>query len=475
MEVVEDPTLTAPLAFQELCEGTASTDLEVIATGGTGTYSYQWFSNTTNTNTGGTLIALAINPVFTPETTPVGTVFYYCVVTTDASGCETISAISEVQVNEGPTISVDPLATQTVCLDGATTDLEVDHINGVGVPTYQWYSSLTCDNTDLSNPITGATANTFTPLSTAVSSINYFAVLTFADGGCDPIPSECALVTVVPDPEVIIDSALPTAICIDGTISDIEVSTTGGTGTVSFDWYISDTLGTLTSIHPNSTDSATFNPGVFTTAGQYHFVAVANFDGSGCDQAQSLVVTVEVVEDPTLTAPLVFQELCEGTASTDLEVIATGGTGTYSYQWFSNTTNTNTGGTLIAGAINPVFTPETTPVGTVFYYCVVTTDASGCETISAISEVQVNEGPTISVDPLATQTVCLDGATTTLEVDHINGVGVPTYQWYSSLTCDNTDLSNPILRSHRKHLYSAKYCGRFNQLFCSVDLRRWRM
>ncbi len=253
---------------------------------------------------------------------------------------------------------------------------------------------MTCDNTDLSNPITGATANTFTPLSTAVSSINYFAVLTFADGGCDPIPSECALVTVVPDPEVIIDSALPTAICIDGTISDIEVSTTGGTGTVSFDWYVSDTLGTLTSIHPNSTDSATFNPGVFTTAGQYHFVAVANFDGSGCDQAQSLVVTVEVVEDPTLTAPLVFQELCEGTASTDLEVIATGGTGTYSYQWFSNTTNTNTGGTLIAGAINPVFTPESTPAGTVFYYCVVTTDASGCETISAISEVQVNEGPT---------------------------------------------------------------------------------
>ena len=141
---------------------------------------------------------------------------------------------------------------------------------------------------------------------------------------------------------VTIDSAVPTAICIDGTISDIEVSTTGGTGTVSFDWYVSDALGTLISIHPNSTDSAIFNPGVFPAAGQYHFVAVANFDGSGCDQAESLVVTVVVVvADPTLTAPLVFQELCEGTASTDLEVIATGGTGTYSYQWFSNTTNTN--------------------------------------------------------------------------------------------------------------------------------------
>jgi len=447
VEVVNDPVLTAPLSTQTICESSTPTDLEVIATGGTGTYSYQWFSNTTNTTTGSTLLTGATTSIHTPATTPPGTVYYYCVVTTDASGCETTSSLSEVIVNEGPSISQQPLATQTVCLDGTTTPLEVDYINGVGTPTYQWYSSgLTCDTSDLSNPILGETTNTFTPPSTPVSSINYFAVLTFADGGCDPIKSACALVTVVPDPTVTIESAAPTPICIDGTISDIEVSTTGGTGSVSYDWYISDVAGTLISIHPNSTDSATFNPGVFTTAGEFYFVAVANFDGSGCDQAPSLVVTVEVVNDPVLTAPLSTQTICESSTPTDLEVIATGGTGTYSYQWFSNTTNTTTGSTLLTGATTSIHTPATTPPGTVYYYCVVTTDASGCETTSSLSEVIVNEGPSISQQPLATQTVCLDGTTTPLEVDYINGVGTPTYQWYSSgLTCDTSDLSNPIL------------------------------
>ena len=441
VEVVEDPTLIDPITTQTICEGSIPTNLEVTASGATGTFSYQWYSNTINTTTGGTLIPLAITSVFTPPTTIVGTVFYYCEVTTDASGCETLSATSEVIVNEGPSISQQPLTTQTVCLDGTTTALEVAHVNGVGVPTYQWYSGLTCDTNDLSNPILGATTNTYTPISTAVGSINYFVVLTFADGGCDPIISACSLVTVVPDPVVSIDSDPPTAICIGGTISDIEVSTTGGTGTVSYEWYISDATGALISLHPNSTDSAIFNPGVFTTAGEFHFVAVANFDGSGCDQAESLLVLVEVVEDPSLIDPIATQTICEGSTPTDLEVTASGATGTFSYQWYSNS---GTGGTLIPLATASIYTPDTTIVGTVFYYCEVTTDASGCETLSAVSEVKVNQGPTISIDPLATQTVCLDGATTDLEVDHINGVGVPTYQWYSVLTCDTNDLSNPI-------------------------------
>ena len=445
VDVKADATLTAPLATQTLCETTIPTDLEVTATGGTGSFSYQWFSNTTNTATGGVLISGANDSVYTPDTTTAGTVYYYCVVTTDASGCETISSVSEVIVNEGPSIDTQPLAAQTVCLDGPTTALEVTFIEGVGTPTYQWYSGLTCDTTDLSNPILGATSNTFIPPSTAVASTNYFVILTFGDGGCGPITSECALVTVVPDPEVQITSAAPTPICIGGTISDIQVSTTGGTGTVSYDWYTSDALGTLISIHPNSTNAASFNPGVFVADGLFYFVAVANFDGSGCDQAESLVITVDVKADATLTAPLATQTLCETTIPTDLEVTATGGTGSFSYQWFSNTTNTATGGVLISGANDSVYTPDTTTAGTVYYYCVVTTDASGCETISSVSEVIVNEGPSIDTQPLAAQTVCLDGPTTALEVTFIEGVGTPTYQWYSGLTCDTTDLSNPIL------------------------------
>ena len=85
-------------------------------------------------------------------------------------------------------------------MDGATTDLEVLYADGVGTPTYQWYQSSTCDTSDLSSPILGAESSTYTPLSDTVGVVNYFVVLTFSEGGCGSITSECALVEVVPDP-----------------------------------------------------------------------------------------------------------------------------------------------------------------------------------------------------------------------------------------------------------------------------------
>jgi formylglycine-generating enzyme required for sulfatase activity len=45
-----------------------------------GTLTYQWYSNTTNNNTDGTIITYATNVSFTPPTGTVGTVYYYVVV-----------------------------------------------------------------------------------------------------------------------------------------------------------------------------------------------------------------------------------------------------------------------------------------------------------------------------------------------------------------------------------------------------------
>ena len=364
------------------------------------------------------------------------------------NGCDGLPVSFEITINPSP-IVVLSLDNQEVC-SGSTTQSFTASSDTDPSTTYQWNVVSNASALDGADPVSGTTNTipSFTVTNGGTTPFDIEIEVIASTSGitvCPGIPT-VHTITVVPDPTVTIESAAPTPICIDGIISDIEVSTTGGTGSVSYDWYISDVAGTLISIHPNSTDSATFNPGVFTTAGEFHFVAVANFDGSGCDQAPSLVVTVEVVNDPVLTAPLSTQTICENSTPTDLEVIATGGTGTYSYQWFSNTTNTTTGSTLLTGATTSIHTPATTPPGTVYYYCVVTTDASGCETTSSLSEVIVNEGPSISQEPLATQTVCLDGITTPLEVDYINGVGTPTYQWYSSgLTCDTSDLSNPIL------------------------------
>ena len=137
---------------------------------------------------------------FCPPSTLEGTFDYYYIVTTDVTDadCETQSGTAQVIVNLPPSIDTQPLITQTVCEDGATQSLDVSYINGVGLPSYQWYVSATCDTTDLSNPIGGATLASFTPPSTPVGILYYFAVLTFAEGGCSAITSDCAEVQVKP-------------------------------------------------------------------------------------------------------------------------------------------------------------------------------------------------------------------------------------------------------------------------------------
>ena len=176
---------------------------------------------------------------FCPPSTLEGTFDYYYIVTTDITDadCETQSGTAQVIVNLPPSIDTQPLITQTVCEDGATQSLEVSYINGVGLPSYQWYVSATCDTTDLSNPIGGATLASFTPPSTPVGILYYFAVLTFAEGGCSAITSDCAEVIVVTDPEINITTPLSYTICIDGEIGDIETTVSGGVGTATYTWY----------------------------------------------------------------------------------------------------------------------------------------------------------------------------------------------------------------------------------------------
>jgi hypothetical protein len=46
--------------------------------------------------------------------------------------------------------------------------------------------------------------------------------------------------------------------------------------------------------------------------------------------------------------------------------------GTLTYQWYSNTVNSNTGGTLITGATATSYAPPTTTIGTTYYYVIIT-------------------------------------------------------------------------------------------------------
>ncbi len=65
----------------------------------------------------------------------------------------------------------------------------------------------------------------------------------------------------------------------------------------------------------------------------------------------------------------------------DLTVTASGGAGALSAtcQWYSNTTQTNSGGTLISGANSNIYTvPASSVENLTRYYYVTVTDGGGC-------------------------------------------------------------------------------------------------
>ena len=67
--------------------------------------------------------------------------------------------------------------------------------------------------------------------------------------------------------------------------------------------------------------------------------------------------------------------------------------GTISYQWYRNMTNSNGGGTIIEGATADTYTPDTTEEKTVYYYVVATNtiDSSSKGTTSETVEIIVNQ------------------------------------------------------------------------------------
>ncbi len=149
---------------------------------------------------------------------------------------------------------------------------------------------------------------------------------------------------------------------------------------------------------------------------------------------------ITITGQPAATAQSVVQD---GSA-TALSVSASNAT---SYQWYANTTASNTGGTLISGATNANYTPSTSTAGTLYYYCVVSngynnvaSNVSGAvkvtanSTITGVSASQtivygtatiilsgsINAGST-SVPNGETVSVSINGATSTTTTTGGNG------------------------------------------------------
>lgn len=150
-------------------------------------------------------------------------------------------------------------------------------------------------------------------------------------------------------------------------------------------WYWQDVAdGTATSVSGKTRNVS--------APGTYY---IRSYHSSGCWSAATSVVVAEEdfytpCETPNISVHPNSAEATynRGDAATALSVTASvGDGGTLSYQWYSNTTTTNSGGTLISGATSADYTPPTAVAGTLYYYCVVTNTLAGYSPVSATSNV----------------------------------------------------------------------------------------
>lgn len=172
-----------------------------------------------------------------------------------------------------------------------------------------------------------------------------------------------------------------------GTVSGGVITlTAGGTPAADNTWYWQDAADGTATTEPGATKDVTI-PGTY-------YIRSYKASETCWSAASSVVVAAEdfytPCETPNISVHPNSPEATynRGDAATALSVTASvGDGGTLSYQWYSNATTTNSGGTLISGATSADYTPPTAVAGTLYYYCVVTNTLAGYSPVSATSNV----------------------------------------------------------------------------------------
>lgn len=121
------------------------------------------------------------------------------------------------------------------------------------------------------------------------------------------------------------------------------------------------------------------------------------WDSGYTDAERNITVTAAVnpcavfVQDITfaITTQPASKSYNYNATATALTVVANSAF-TMTYQWYSNSADNTTSGTIIEGATNASYTPSTAQVGTTYYYCVVTEGDTGNTLTSSTAKIDVS-------------------------------------------------------------------------------------
>jgi len=398
-----------PVTTQTICAGSAAS-MTVTATGTS--LSYQWKKGGVNVTNGGT-ISGATTTTLNISSLVAGDQGNYTVDVT-ASGCGSAvsSSTSVLNVNATPAITAQPVATQTLCT-GNSAGFSVT-ATGAGL-TYQWQKGGV-------NVTNGGTISGATTSSLAISSLvsgdngNYTVIVT---GTCGtPVTSSTSVLTVNTGAAITGQPVATQTLC-PGSAASMSVTATGTS--LSYQWKKGGVNvingGTISGA---TTATLTISSLVAGDQGNY----TVDVTGSGCGSAVTSSTSVlNVNTTPAITAqPVATQTLCTGNPA-GFSVTATGAGLTY--QWQKGGVNLTNGGT-VSGALTSSLAISSLVSGDNGNYTVIVTGTCGTPVTSSVSALTVNSSASISMQPIAVQTLCV-GDLAVFSVT-ASGSGL-TYQW----------------------------------------------
>ena len=429
---------------QTQCVSSSFTPITVTATG-TGTLTYQWYSNVASSTNGGTSLFAtngAQTSSYTPQSTTAGTLYYYCIVTGTCSTA-TSSVSGAFLVNPATTISGQSTAAQTRCIGNSFTSITVT-ATGTGTLTYQWFKNTTnstSGGTSLA-AANGAQTSSYTPQSTTAGTLYYYCIVT---GTCATSTSTVSGAFIVnPATTISSQSTAAQTQCIGVSFTPITVTATGTN--INYQWYsntTNSTTGGASLVATNGAQTSSYAPQSTSTGTLYYYCIVSGTCGAVTSSASGafLVNPATAITSQSTAA----QTQCLGSSFTPITVTATG-TGTLTYQWYSNTTSSTTGGASLSaanGAQTSSYTPQSTTAGTLYYYCIVSgTCASATSAVSGA--FLVNPLLPVSVSIVSSANDVCPNTSVIFTPTIVNG-GTPNYTWkVNAVIVDHTSTYSYI-------------------------------
>jgi len=442
------PTFTShPNATDQFTElGVAFSTLSVSVTG-TPPFTYQWWVNTANNNDGGDPLSGKVNTSYTPPCTTLGTKYYYCVVF-NACG----NAVSNVSGAHTVHVSTDTFGctfapfdfgvvtfasdTQRLVFDNATAQIWSDAVTTTNCQktTFKGY---TLDENGYKH-LVDCRSNPDYP----GDYFSWCAVVRYGDTLC-PYPWR-----------------VPTKnefIALDQIF--------GGTGennqTTGHNKYMGSGPGKWGGYYGGSYMSSIIGQGNF--AFYWSQTEYPPFpDLHGCNLTVDLNYyihpqigsskwngySLRCVRDTALIAciapsiidhPNTDEQIQEQLAPFYALSVSAAGTKPLFYQWYSNTVNSNIGGTAIPNATSASYAPSTAVPSELYYYCVVSNPCgSEASNVSGLHTVVPCHAVFFFVHPNQDNHYAYHGTTFPELSASAAGNHYRTFQWYSNIIKQNS-------------------------------------